>query len=106
MRDHIDTCKMNHVRKVIELKSSSIDDSVFTDSDIIVYYNMADGMPLILCERGTTVNNGIDIMGISVEGFTISMETTEVNGITYTDIICVRKGLYDAIIEREKEEIN
>ncbi len=97
----------NTSRMVIELKAEEYSDKrISDDSDVLVFYNMYDGKPMILIERIERILKGDELTKAEslmqqVPGFVGHIELNEDK--EYTDVVFTSKNLYDSLVNPPTE---
>lgn len=94
MSDYLFKC--NSHKKVVEIKGENMPDSVYNDSDIVIFYNMYTDTPYLLVEKVTDKSDPVDTTAIVVpQEFIVKQIILEEENAA--EIICVHESIRNAI---------
>ena len=91
--------KSNTMRRIIQIKGEEIQSPYSVNSDIIIFYNISSGEPMVYVERIQV--DDLKTMPleyeINIPGFVVNIEHGAKGENAYVEIIITRADLYSAL---------
>ena len=91
--------KSNTMRRIIEITGEEMGSPYSKKSDIIIFYNIQTGNPMVMVERilvDTLITMPVEYE-FSIPGFTVNIEHIKKDDDAYIEIIITAQDLYTAL---------